>query len=66
MVRGDKENEWRVGSSVLSPRTVMVGKAGARRTTMGGEARGREREGVSRLSAVVGRGSMIGGKGAWR
>ena len=77
MVRSEKENDWK--ASILSPRTAPVVKhaAGQRRTTMGGEARGRDsvtmgKEGVRLSAAVVGsgggpRGSLVSaGKGVWR
>ncbi|KAL8986325.1 MAG: hypothetical protein Q9205_000211 [Flavoplaca limonia] len=74
MVKGEKENDWKL--NVLSPRTAPVVKVAAQRRTTLGEGRSKDsglasREGV-RLSSIVGgsgggsRGSFMVGKGVWR
>jgi kinesin family protein 18/19 len=76
--RNEKEIDWKIG--VLSPRVAgVVGKASARRTTLGEGKKDRdslsvvERVPQHRMSSVVGmnssamRGSLLpGGKGGWR
>jgi kinesin family protein 18/19 len=50
MVKSDKGDDWK--TSVLSPRTVPIGKAPIRRTTMGGEERSREASATLRAAPV--------------